>query len=282
MPGYRVFTRAEGTIRHFWGHEGDQAPRTPGRIRMRHLTCHRCGRFSTRPRRGAEATGIRGWTTVPDGSRAAAHRGLAVLHEKRTHGGRTDPENFRAHPSSTHTPRRSSRSRRASLLAFASVTVVDLPGADRRPAAPGVRSPPAARRAQRAQQRGSGAQGGRARQAPRRPADPSTAKDSNTVRQARGEASTIWAASAGWTPPRGFDPDPFNDRPTASSAAPPRVGVSIEATTRLFARMSVLTSAPGSQATPPRDVPSMPLHPMAATPIAASVLGIGLLSSSTG
>jgi hypothetical protein len=42
-------------------------------------------------------------------------------------------------------------------------------------------------------------------------------------------------------------------------------------------RMSVLTSAPGSQATPPRDVSSIPLHP-----IAASVLGIGLLSSSTG
>jgi hypothetical protein len=33
---------------------------------MRRLTCHRCGRFSTRPRRGAEATGIRGCTTVPD------------------------------------------------------------------------------------------------------------------------------------------------------------------------------------------------------------------------
>ena len=42
-------------------------------------------------------------------------------------------------------------------------------------------------------------------------------------------------------------------------------------------RMSVLTSAPGSLATPPRDVPSIPLHP-----IAISVLGIGLLSSSTG
>jgi hypothetical protein len=42
-------------------------------------------------------------------------------------------------------------------------------------------------------------------------------------------------------------------------------------------RMSVLTSAPGSLATPPRDVPSIPLHP-----IATSVLGIGLLSSSTG
>src|SRR5712675_2035997 len=73
--------------------------------------------------------------------------GLAVLHEKRTHGGRTDPENFRAHPvEHAHTatiepiPSRELASLRRRL------TVVDLPGADRRPAAPGVRSPAAARR----------------------------------------------------------------------------------------------------------------------------------------
>jgi predicted dithiol-disulfide oxidoreductase (DUF899 family) len=30
MPGYRVFTRAEGTIRHFWGHEGGPGTADPG------------------------------------------------------------------------------------------------------------------------------------------------------------------------------------------------------------------------------------------------------------
>ncbi|HEX9497516.1 MAG TPA: hypothetical protein VF926_03815 [Mycobacterium sp.] len=107
------------------------------------------------------------------------------------------------------------------------------PIAGRRHRALGLQQQPGA--AQRAQQRGSGAQGGRARQAPRRPADPSTAKDSNTVRQARGEASTIWAASAG------VDATPRDSIRTRSTIVQRprrqrhRVGVSIEATTRLFA-----------------------------------------------
>ncbi len=62
--------------------------------------------------------------------------GLAVLHEKRTHGGRTDPENFRAHPvEHAHT-----------------ATIEPIPSREQPGAAQCRRSA--------ARQRGSGAQGG--------------------------------------------------------------------------------------------------------------------------
>src|SRR6185436_5525665 len=50
-PGYNVFTRRDGSIRHFWS--GEMGPSTPDRIRAARPTWIRCGPSSTPRRKGA-------------------------------------------------------------------------------------------------------------------------------------------------------------------------------------------------------------------------------------
>ena len=64
VPSFNVFTRRDGTIRHFWGGEMTARQRwTRARIRAARPTRRRCGRCSTARRRVAARTGIRSSTT---------------------------------------------------------------------------------------------------------------------------------------------------------------------------------------------------------------------------
>ena len=60
VPGYSVFTRRDGTIRHFWsGEMGPGAWPIPARTRAARPTLIRSGPCSTRRRKAAATTGIR-------------------------------------------------------------------------------------------------------------------------------------------------------------------------------------------------------------------------------
>ena len=64
LPGYNVFTRRDGTIRHFWsGEMRDHRPPIPDRTRAARRTSIRCGPFWTPRPRAAVRTGTRGSAT---------------------------------------------------------------------------------------------------------------------------------------------------------------------------------------------------------------------------
>ena len=59
MPGYNVFTRRDGTIRHFWSARWAALPPIPDRIRAARPISIRCGRCSIPRRKAAVRIGIR-------------------------------------------------------------------------------------------------------------------------------------------------------------------------------------------------------------------------------
>jgi predicted dithiol-disulfide oxidoreductase (DUF899 family) len=78
MPGYSVFARRDGAIRHFWSAEMGRAPPIPDRIRAVRRISIRSGPSSTRRPKAAAGTGIRASTI--DARNAVKSRSTARRH----------------------------------------------------------------------------------------------------------------------------------------------------------------------------------------------------------
>ena len=63
VPAFNVFTRRDGTIRHFWSGEMTNRPPTPARTRAARPILRRCGWCWTRRRKGGARIGIRSSST---------------------------------------------------------------------------------------------------------------------------------------------------------------------------------------------------------------------------